>query len=148
MKCPVNEILKENDSVIGVVAIDVDGNKIKARAKAVIVATGGFGNSHEMIREYAGYEMDKDIYSFRIPELTGNGIRLAWAAGAKSTEMSMELIFGMPDPLSVPPQLHEACRQPHLMVNLLGERYFNEDVLPNVTFAANAIAQQKIKPLS
>jgi fumarate reductase flavoprotein subunit len=145
MKCPVNEILKENDSVIGVVAIDEDGNKIEARAKAVIVATGGFGNSPEMIRDYAGYEMDKDIYPFKIPGLTGDGIRMAWEAGAKSTEMSMELIFGMPEPLSVPPQLHEACRQPHLMVNLLGERFINEDVLPNVTFTANAIAQQKNK---
>lgn len=145
LQTPVQEILKEGDRVVGVKAKDKDGNIIRACAKAVIVATGGFGNSVEMVKDYAGFEMDKDIFPFRIPGIAGEGIKMAWALGAQRTEMTMELIYGMPDPLSIPPQLHEACRQPHLMVNLLGERFINEAILPNVTFSANAIAQQKDK---
>jgi fumarate reductase flavoprotein subunit len=145
LETPVQEILKEGDRVVGVKAKDKEGNTIEAHSKAIIVATGGFGDSVEMVREYAGFEMGKDIYPFRVPGLAGDGIKMAWAAGAQRTEMTMELIFGMPDPLSIPPQLHEAGRQPHLMVNLLGERFINEAVLPNVTFTANAIAQQKDK---
>ena len=34
-------------------------------------------------------------------------------------------------------------RQPHLMVNLLGERFMNEEIMPNTTFTGNAIARQK-----
>ena len=126
-------------------ATDKDGNEMQARSKAVIVATGGFGNSPEMIKEHAGFEVDKDIFPFRIQGVTGDGIRMAWEVGAKKTEMSMELVYGMPDPLNVPPQLHEACRQPHLLVNYLGERFINEAIMPNVTFTGNAIALQKDK---
>lgn len=144
-ECAVNQIVKENEVVVGVNATDKEGNKIEARAKAVIVATGGFGNSTEMIKEYAGFEMDKDIFPFRIPGVSGDGIRMAWEVGAKKTEMSMELVYGMPDPLNVPPPLHEACRQPHLLVNYLGERFLNEAIMANVTFTGNAIALQKDK---
>lgn len=141
----VHQIIKENDRIVGVKATDKDGNAIEARSKAVIVATGGFGNSPEMVKEHAGFDMDKDIFPFRVPGVTGDGIRMAWAVGAQKTDMSMELVYGMPDPLSIPPQLHEACRQPHLLVNYLGERFMNEAVMPNVTFTANAIALQKDK---
>ena len=57
--------------------------------------------------------------------------------------MTMELIYGMPENLKLPPSLHEACRQPHLMVNLLGERFMNEAIMPNPTYTGNAIALQK-----
>ncbi len=145
LECAVNQIIKEDNIVVGVNAIDKDGNKIEARAKAVIVATGGFGNSPEMLKEYAGFEMEKDIYPFRISGVTGDGIRMAWEVGAKKTDMSMELVYGMPDPLNVPPALHEACRQPHLLVNYQGERFINEAIMANVTYTGNAIALQKDK---
>jgi fumarate reductase flavoprotein subunit len=55
--------------------------------------------------------------------------------------MTMEMIFGMPGELD--PALHEAFRQPHLMVNLQGERFIDEGIMPNTTFTGNAIARQK-----
>jgi fumarate reductase flavoprotein subunit len=96
-----------------------------------------------MINKYTGYNLGKDLHTFKVPGLDGDGIRMAWEAGADRTEMHMELIYNMPDHMSLPPQLHEACRQPHLMVNLLGERFINEAITPNVTFSGNAIAAQK-----
>jgi len=145
LETPVKKIKKENDVVVGVEAMDKNGNRIEARAKAVIIATGGFGNSPKMIKDYTGFEMGKDIFPFRIPGITGDGISMAWEVGAQSTEMAMELVYGMPDPMNVPPPLHEACRQPHLLVNYLGERFMNEEVMANVTFTGNAISLQKNK---
>jgi fumarate reductase flavoprotein subunit len=145
LESAVNQIIKEKDTVVGVFATNKEGHKVEARARAVIVATGGFGNSPEMIKEYAGFEVDNDIFPFRIPGVTGDGIKMAWAVGARKTEMSMELVYGMPDPLGVPPQLHEACRQPHLFVNYLGERFMNEAIMANVTFTGNALSLQKNK---
>jgi fumarate reductase flavoprotein subunit len=57
--------------------------------------------------------------------------------------MTLELIYGMPDGMTIPAPLHEACRQPHLMVNLQGERFVDEGIMGNVTFTANAIARQQ-----
>jgi len=126
-----------------VAAEDKSGNPVEARGKAVIIATGGFGNNPQMVKKHTGFELGKDMHSFRIPGLEGDGIRMAWEAGAARTEMSMEMIYGMPDPLALPPQLYSAFREPHLMVNLQGERFINEAIIPNNTFTGNAIALQK-----
>ncbi|HEX8506539.1 MAG TPA: FAD-dependent oxidoreductase [Hymenobacter sp.] len=143
LETPVRRILKDGERAVGVAAEDKDGAAVEVHAAAVIIATGGFGNSPEMVKGYAGYTLGQDMHSFRIPGITGDGIRMAWEAGAAATEMNMEMIYGMPDNLSIPPPLHEACRQPHLFVNLLGERFVNEAIMPNVTFTANALARQK-----
>jgi len=55
--------------------------------------------------------------------------------------MTMELIYMMPGEFD--PALGETFRQPHLMVNLLGERFMNEEIMPNTTLTGNAISRQK-----
>lgn len=142
LQTPVKKILKKGERVVGVVAEDErTGESIQASAKAVIIATGGFGDNLEMIKKYTGYEWGRDLHSFRIPGLAGDGIRMAWEAGAAPTEMSMELIYIMPGELD--PELAETFRQPHLLVNLLGERFINEGMIANSSFIGNAISQQK-----
>ncbi len=143
LQTPVQKLIKEEGRIAGVVAEDKSGDTVEARAKAVIIATGGFGDNPQMIKKFTGYEFGKDMFSFRIPGMEGDGIRMAWEAGAARAEMTMEMIYGMPELMTIPPQLHEACRQPHLMVNLLGERFINEAIMPNTTFTGNAIARQK-----
>jgi len=96
LQTPVQRVIKEGDRVVGVLAEDRNGEEIEARAKAVIIATGGFGDDPNLIKKYTGYEWGKDLQSFRIPGLTGDGIRMAWEAGAARTEMRMELIYLMP----------------------------------------------------
>jgi len=141
LQTAVRQILKEKDGVVGVLAEDSSGEPIEARAKAVIVCTGGFGNNPEMIKKYTGYEWGKDLASFRIPGVDGDGVRMAWEVGAAPTEMTMEMIYMMPGEFD--PALGEVFRQPHLMVNLLGERFINEEIMPNTTFTGNAISRQK-----
>lgn len=143
LQTPVQKVLKQENRVVGVIAEDKNGEPVEAKAKAVIIATGGFGDNPQMIKKHTGYDFGRDLYSFRIPGLEGDGIRMAWEAGAARTDMSMEIVYGMPEVMSIGPELHEACRQPHLMVNLLGERFINEAILPNTTFTGNAIAIQK-----
>ena len=141
LRTAVRQILKEKDGVVGVLAEDSSGEPIEARARAVIVCTGGFGNNPEMIKKYTGYEWGKDLASFRIPGVDGDGVRMAWEVGAAPTEMTMEMIYMMPGEFD--PALGEVFRQPHLMVNFLGERFINEEIMPNTTFTGNAISRQK-----
>lgn len=141
LQTPVKKILKQAHGIRGVVAEDRSGNEIEALARAVIIATGGFGDSPEMIKKYTGYEWGKDMWSLRIPGLTGDGIRMAWEVGAVPTEMNMEMIYMMPGVVN--PVLRMAFQQPHLMVNLLGERFLDEGIMYNTTFTGNAIARQK-----
>jgi len=141
LQTPVERLIKEGDRVVGVIAEDRKGEQIEARAKAVIIATGGFGDDPKLIKKYTGYEWGKDLQSFRIPGLVGDGIRMAWEAGAERTEMRMELIYLMPGDIN--PELAETFRQPHLLVNLLGERFLNEEIMPNTAFTGNAISRQK-----
>jgi fumarate reductase flavoprotein subunit len=142
LQTPVKKILKKGEKIVGVIAEDDrSGEPIQATAKAVIIATGGFGDNPEMIKKYTGYEWGRDLYSFRIPGLAGEGIRMAWEVGAAPTEMRMELIYIMPGELD--PELAETFRQPHLLVNLLGERFMNEGIISNSSFTGNAISRQK-----
>jgi fumarate reductase flavoprotein subunit len=143
LQTPAQKLIIRDGRIAGVEAEDKSGETIEAAAKAVIVATGGFGDNPQMIKKLTGYDFGKDLYSFRIPGMEGDGLRMAWEAGAAKTEMHMELIYGMPDMMAIGPELHEACRQPHLMVNLLGERFLNEGIMPNTTFTGNAISMQK-----
>jgi fumarate reductase flavoprotein subunit len=142
LQTPVKKILKQSEKIVGVIGEDDrSGEPIQATAKAVIIATGGFGDNPEMIKKYTGYEWGRDLYSFRIPGLAGEGIRMAWEVGAAPTEMRMELIYIMPGELD--PELAETFRQPHLLVNLLGERFMNEGIISNSSFTGNAISRQK-----
>ncbi|MFC1867398.1 FAD-dependent oxidoreductase [Thermodesulfobacteriota bacterium] len=143
LQTPVQKLIKKKGRIVGVLAKDKSGKPVEASAKAVVIATGGFGDNPQMIKKITGYEFGKDLYSIRVPGLEGDGLRMAWEAGAARTEMHMEMVYGMPDVMTIGPELHEACRQPHLMVNLLGERFINEGIMPNTTFTGNAISRQK-----
>jgi fumarate reductase flavoprotein subunit len=141
LRTPVERLIKQGDRIVGVTAEDRSGEPIEGYAKAVIIATGGFGDNPQWIKKYTGYDWGRDLQSFRIPGLVGDGIRMAWEVGAARTEMSMELIYLMPGELN--PELAETFRQPHLLVNLLGERFMNEEIMSNTAFTGNAISRQK-----
>jgi fumarate reductase flavoprotein subunit len=141
LQTPAKKLVKLGDKVVGVIAEDQSGQPVQGSAKAVIIATGGFGDNPEMIKRYLGYEWGKDLWSVRIPGLAGDGIRMAWEVGAMPTEMNVEMIYAMPGEFDA--RLAETFRQPHLMVNLLGERFMNEGIMGNTTFTGNAIGRQK-----
>ena len=145
LKTPVNKILKKDKRIIGVIAEDNSGNETQVQAGAVIICTGGFGHNPEMIKRHTGYEWGKDLFSFRIPGLVGDGLRMAWEVGAGKEEINMELIYDVPfaDFSQGMSPGAQAFKQPSLMVNLQGERFINEEIMYNTTFTGNALARQK-----
>lgn len=56
LNTPITSILKENGRVVGAVAYCNNGKEeVQIRCKALIVASGGFSDNKEMIREYTGH---------------------------------------------------------------------------------------------
>ncbi|RKD31875.1 FAD-dependent oxidoreductase [Lacrimispora algidixylanolytica] len=141
METPVARIIMEDGRAVGVIAKDPDGEEIEARAKAVILATGGFGDNPEMIKEQTGYEFGKTIFNFAIPGMKGDGIKMAWEAGAGHAPCTMELMYQLPDNMNHF-ILDGAFRQPCLWVNRNGNRFMPEDQIANTTFTGNAISSQ------
>lgn len=141
METPVKNILMEDGEAIGVLAVNKNGEEIECTGGAVIIATGGFGCNPKMIKELTGYEFEKTIYNFAIPGMEGDGLRMAWEAGAGKTQSIMELMYQLPDNMSHF-ILDGAFRQPCLWVNRLGERFMPEDQIANTTFTGNAITAQ------
>ena len=144
METPVKKLIKTGDAVTGVVAEDKSGMKIQVGAKAVIIATGGFMGSPEMIKKYTSYTYKKDLFfTYEMPNLSGDGIKMAWEAGAARSEMMMDVYKGMP--IYGGPEGTRMdwsiLAKPNLMVNLQGERFMNE-ALPDRHFMANAIHRQ------
>lgn len=141
LETPVKKIIMENGKVVGVIATDKNGNQIEARSKSVILATGGYGANPKMIREETGFEFGKTIFNFAIPGIEGDGLRMAWEAGAGKTQSTIELMYQLPDNLNHF-IVEGAFRQPCLWVNRLGHRFMPEDQIPNTTFTGNAISVQ------
>jgi fumarate reductase flavoprotein subunit len=142
LQTPAKRLIKEDGRIMGVVAEDRSGEEIQIKTKAAIVATGGFGDNPKMIKKYTGYEWGKDLHSFRIPGMEGDGLRMAWEAGAMPTPMRIELTAGLAEGSSLGNEWMPVFHQPHLMLNLNGERFFNE-AEGNTSFKGNAIALQK-----
>ena len=141
---PVKRLIKDEEGyIVGVVAADADGNEFEVLGNAVIVGSGGIGNNVDMIKEYLGYVWGKDMFTFRIPGLDGDGINMVWDAGGYRAPISMELIYNTPGTTDVFKTLSECMRQPStIMVNIEGERITNERILNNTTFTGNTIMAQ------
>jgi fumarate reductase flavoprotein subunit len=80
----VTKILMKNGKVVGVQGKS-RGKTFKIDAKAVILATGGFGANHKMVESYRP-EL-KGFSTTNHPGATGDGIKLATAVGAALTDI-------------------------------------------------------------
>lgn len=141
LETPVTKIIMEDGKAVGVMAKDKDGEEIECRANSVIIATGGFGDNPQMIKERTGYEFGKTIYNFAVPGMKGDGLKMCWEAGAGQEPSTMELMYQLPDNMNHF-ILDGAFRQPCLWVNKLGQRFMPEDQIGNTTFTGNAISAQ------
>lgn len=138
---PAKKIIMEEGKAVGIIAVDKNGEEIEVRANSVIIATGGFGDNPQMISEETEYEFGKTIFNFAIPGMKGDGIKMAWEAGAGKEPCTMELMYQLPDNMNHF-ILDGAFRQPCLWVNRNGQRFMPEDQIANTTFTGNAISAQ------
>ena len=141
LETPVKKLIKEDGAVVGVIAVDAQGEEIEARAPSVIIATGGFGANPEMIKEYCDFESGKTINNFAVPGMVGDGLKMAWEVGAAKTPIIMEIMYQLPDNMNHF-YIEGAFRQPCLWVNRNGQRFMPEDQIGNTTFTGNALATQ------
>lgn len=139
---PAKKIIVENGRVTGVLAADENGGEILAECDAVIVATGGFGDNPEMLKQYTDHTWGEDLFSFRIPGLTGDGIKMAWEAGAARSDVAIEMTYNSPGISNFYKTISEVMRQPNLLVNYQGKRIFNEQYMNNTVYTGNVLDRQ------
>ncbi len=126
---PVKSFIIEDGEIKGVVATGVNGQKITIHAKAVVLASGGFGANTQMLKTYNTYwrEIDDNIKTTNSYAMTGDGIQLGQSVGAALTGMGFTQMMPVADPqtgelfsgLQVPPENF-------VIVNREGHRFINE----------------------
>ncbi|MCI6017699.1 MAG: FAD-dependent oxidoreductase [Clostridiales bacterium] len=141
LETPVKSLIMEDGKCVGVKAESKDGEEIEARAKAVVVATGGFGTNKEMIKEHFGYDLWENFFPFNVPGTSGDGLNMMWDAGAKKFGANVEMIYQLKDNLNWF-LLDAVLRQPNLLINQRGDRFMDEGQMGNTTYTGNAIALQ------
>lgn len=142
---PGKELLMKDGRVAGVVAYNKAGDKITIHAKNVIMATGGYLENDEMVKQYGAIPATPN----GAPGHTGDGIQMALSAGAVPDHMGPIVYNGafMPVPGETlceghNGQLRALFRQGLLNVNHVGVRFFNEEKTREWPFSSNAIQRE------
>ena len=120
----------KNDRVTGVIAQNADGEFLQFNAaKAVILCTGDYSNNAEMMAKYCP---QSSYLESMIPTSTGDGHRMAiWIGAVMEPGPHVPMIHGPAGPL---------LSSAFLQVNLMGERFQNEDV--PIQSNVNAVERQ------
>jgi fumarate reductase flavoprotein subunit len=141
----VFKIHREGEHITGVVA-NKKGTSIEIKAKAVIIASGGYANNRDWVKKYAGFDLEVNLFPLGNLNKMGDGIRMAWEAGAAEEGMGvLQLWRSIPIGEGVREigNIHAASLQPHLWVNQDGERFCDETIANIDPFEGNACARQK-----
>jgi len=143
LETPVKGIVSQGGRTAGVIA-ESGGEEARLNAGAVIIASGGYANNAAWIKKYSGFELGVNLLPLRNYEKTGDGIRMAWEAGAAAEGLGVLHFFRL-GPLGTGVRmmghLECACHQPSLWVDPRGERFCDEAVAFNDTFVGNAVAR-------
>lgn len=134
----VTDLLTENDHITGVKAMA--DKEFQINAKAVVLATGGFGASKDLLEKYRS-----DLVNLKTtnqPGATGDGLKLAQKVGAKLVDMDQVQVH--PTVQQDTPHaflIGEAVRgEGAILVNNQGQRFVNElNTRKNVTAAIDGL---------
>lgn len=144
----VTSLLLESDAVVGVTTV-LNGQETQIRGRTVVLAAGGCANSEEMIRQYTPFEPGKNYFMFGTGaegvSSCGEGLRLAWEAGAQKSDIVMDTYICLPGSYGGGGGTCGELRLYHeynLMVNCRGERVVNEEIFVNGAFAGNVAIRQ------
>ena len=133
------KILTDNTgAALGIEAEGKTGNKVTVTAKAVILATGGFGANLDMVKQYAP-QLD-GFMTTNASGIQGQGIQMAKALGAATVDMEQIQIHPtvQADTASL---ITEGLRgDGAILVNAEGQRFIDEVGTRDVVSAAE-IAQ-------
>jgi fumarate reductase flavoprotein subunit len=138
------KILMENDAVAGVLAEDSGGVVMQINAPAVLIATGGYGQSEEMLKELAHF-IGKAVEP-GTPGRVGDGMKLGLDAGAQLWDYpgTLPLIGPLVVGAGWEPPMVITSFQPTLWINQDCNRFISEDtLLVNFTYAGQATKNQE-----
>lgn len=140
---PAKEIIMDNGAVAGVQAMDSQGNLINIGCKAVIIATGGFGNNPELVKKYSWLHRSADYTYQCVPtENTGDGLNMALEVGADTENLGALMVIPCARTKTLTSHVSGAGSQPVLWVNKTGRRFASEEVAMSFANAGNTIAKQ------
>jgi fumarate reductase flavoprotein subunit len=127
------EIIMEGGAAAGIVVTGADGS-YSIHAKAVVLASGGFGANNDMVKKY---QPTFDGYiTTNAPGITGDGIAMAEAVGAATVDMEQ---------IQLHPTVYQATGaliteglrgDGAILVNANGERFVDEVGTRDVVSAA------------
>ena len=83
------------------------------------------------------------MFNFAIPGIMGEGLKMAWEAGAQKTPVRVEQAAGIEQADNLPSSISNVFYQPNLLVNFKGKRFMNEEQMQNTTYLSNAVSHQK-----
>ena len=127
-----------NGQAVGVSGTDKDGNTVTVNAKAVVLATGGFGANLDMVASYKP-EL-KGFMTTNAPGIQGQGIAMATAIGAATVDMEQIQIHPTVE-ANTAALITEGLRgDGAILVNANGER-FTDEVSTRDKVSAAEIAQ-------
>ena len=141
-------VIMENGEAKGVIAEQSDGTTLNIHAKAVILSTGGYGASAEMMQELLGFKTN----GINSGTQTGDGINMGVEAGAATEGIDnvefhgvaipgelkpTDLVFGAPDLVSLLVEEPSA-----VWVNQDGERFTNENITYDTAYTGNVTSRQ------
>ena len=137
--------LMDGDAVVGIRATGADGKVYDIKAKAVLLACGGFMANKEKLAEHFG---DIEVVNMGFPFNTGKGIDIAQQAGGffeRITGMGLNDIYGMnakSSKISVfnSNPLMQLAFYGNLITDEHGERFMNEYMLANEPMAGGGEA--------
>jgi fumarate reductase flavoprotein subunit len=154
----IKRIIKEGGVVTGAVARTRAGEEVRISCRALIVASGGYSDNPEMIKEATGHtytnnncDGDGNILFNTHPnaQMTGDGQQAVWDIGGQKGAMGINghnLVPGPGiignNPWIVYNQTRTMQEQPYLWVNQLGERFINEAMSNDHMSMGTAIANQ------
>ncbi len=146
LETPAKKILKDAEGkVCGVLATDKNGEEIEIECNAAIICTGGAGANKQFILDEIGVEHGKDVFNFAIPGIMGDGLKMAWEAGADHLPVRIESATDPGAGEEANSAVKNIFKQPNLLVNQFGKRIMNEEYMQNTTYLSNVANHQKGK---
>lgn len=144
LNTPVQELIIEDGTAVGVVGIGADGTTYHVRgAKGVVLATGGFSGNPDMLREYNTlwpFAENGPIPTTNAYGHTGDGITMGLAAGGTVAAMDVQMPFPFADCQNSTDETTVGDDIDCVIVNKNGERFMNE-VLDRFTMTEFIMAQ-------
>jgi fumarate reductase flavoprotein subunit len=135
-------LINKNREVTGVQAVTKE-QEVTIPSKSVIVATGGYAGSRELMKKYcAAYS--EDLVQFGMPISVGDGLRMAVGAGAATEGLGLLQLIG--PRFATSSYIAAIVVEPNtIWLNKRGERFVDESLSYRWPEAANALARQPDK---